>query len=239
MLFRWSMGQTKSFNLECCFWTGCWMVQLWSRWWTLSQGNSTYCSWQCRWRLWRRWGVCLFSICVFFITMFGFPVFKAAVPTMLCCCHPRIHFWCQHIKICPNSHEFCIYHYTDWIFIPYARRILCEVVAFTPCIESLRTPFGATCENMTKDDIQWVCLPSHWCAYDHLYSAVHPKQTPANKRHAECDCDVTRAIAVWQVWGVPQSLTLRQADEHQLQRLLYDNCSCTKMQSVTRVGNVW
>ncbi|KAF8811289.1 hypothetical protein BYT27DRAFT_7208705 [Phlegmacium glaucopus] len=31
---------------------------------------------------------------------------------------------------------------------------LCEVLSFNPCIESLRTPFGATCANMTKEEVR-------------------------------------------------------------------------------------
>lgn len=42
----------------------------------------------------------------------------------------------------------------DLVFTFDACRRLCEVIAFNPCVESLRTPFGATCENMSKDEIK-------------------------------------------------------------------------------------
>ncbi|KAF8802936.1 hypothetical protein BYT27DRAFT_7260510 [Phlegmacium glaucopus] len=46
----------------------------------------------------------------------------------------------------------------DPLLVPTYKKLpkilhLCEVMAFTSCIESLQTPFGATCENMSKEEI--------------------------------------------------------------------------------------
>ena len=42
------------------------------------------------------------------------------------------------------------------------------------------------------------------------------KQTPNSERWVGCNCDVTGAIAVWQVRGVLQSYTLSQVNEQKM-----------------------
>ena len=46
-------------------------------------------------------------------------VFKATIQTnlkALCCHHAKIHYWRQHIKICPTSREFNLRRYPVWVF---------------------------------------------------------------------------------------------------------------------------